>query len=93
MSWPVSRMWVPSQSSEAKASDSAWPNSIPPSSTVSTRFESGFRSLRWIVKPSGTRSSSSLSERMRFSETAVSTSGLFVRSSSPVTVPVDSGSS
>ena len=46
-----------------------------------------------MVKLSGTRSSSSLSERSRFSETAVSTSGLFVRSSSPVPSAVELGSS
>ena len=57
------------------------------------RFESGFLSLRWIAKPSGTRSSSSLSVRIRFSDTAVSTSGDFVRSSSPVPIASRSGSS
>ena len=39
VSWPVSRMWVPSVSSEAKASASAWPNSISPSSSFSIRAE------------------------------------------------------
>ena len=92
VSWPVSRMWVPSVSSDAKASASAWPNSIGPSSRISSRRSSGLRSLRWTVKLSGNRTSSSFSVRSRFSETFVSTSGLLVRSSSPVP-PVDVGSS
>ena len=93
MSCPVRRMWVPSVRSEANASASAWPYSIGPSSSTSTRRISGLRSLRLIVKLSGTLSSSSLSERRRSSETAVSTSGLLVRSSSPVPTWVEVGSS
>ena len=90
VSWPVKRMWTPSVSSEASASDSAWPNSIPPSSIASSRLPSGLRSLRWMVKLSGTRISSSFSLRTRSSGTAVSTLGLRVRSSSPVPVAVGS---
>src|SRR3954453_13593805 len=59
---------------------------MPPSSRASRRLESGLRSLRWIVKLSGTRSNSSLSLRSLSSGTAVSTLGLRVRSSSPVPV-------
>ena len=83
VSWPVKRTWTSSVRSEPSASASAWPNSIPPSSIASSRLESGLRSLRWMVKLSGTRSSSSFSLRSRSSGTAVSTLGLRVRSSSP----------
>ena len=58
VSWPVRRMWTPSVSSEPKASASAWPKSMPPFSSASTRLSSGRRSLRWTLKPSGVSSSS-----------------------------------
>ena len=79
-------MWTPSVSSDAKASDSAWPNSMPPWSIDSSRFASGLRSLRWTVKLSGTCSSSSFSARSLSAGTVVSTGGLALRSSSPVPV-------
>ncbi len=86
-------MWTPSVSSEAKASASAWPNSIPPFSSASIRLASGLRSLRWIVKLSGTSISASFSSRSFSTGTAVSTGGLALRSSSPVLVVVTVGSS
>ena len=85
---------MPSVSSEAKASASAWPNSIGPSSSDLDRGgSSGLRSLRWIVKLSGTLSSSSLRVRSRFSETVVSTSGLFDAVELAGAGPVELGSS
>ena len=73
VSWPVSRTGMPSTSSEANASASAWPQSIPPSSSAARRRSSWRASFGWTVKPSGTRSSSSFSSRRRSSRTAVST--------------------
>ena len=65
-SWPVRRIGVPSVSSEAKASASACAQSMPPSApSASRRRSSCLTSLGWTVKPSGTRSSSSLSARRR----------------------------
>ena len=62
-SWPVRRTGVPSVSSEAKASDSACAQSMPPSApSASRRRSSCLTSLGWTVKPSGVRSSSSLSD-------------------------------
>ena len=86
-------MWTPSVSSEAKASASAWPNSIPPCSSASIRLASGLRSLRWTVKLSGASISASFSSRSFSIGTAVSTGGLALRSSSPVLVVVTVGSS
>ena len=86
-SWPVRRTGVPSVSSEANASDSACAQSMPPSApSASRRRSSCLTSLGWTVKPSGTRSSSSLSCCRRSAETAVLTSGEGERSSwySPV---------
>ena len=83
---------MPSVSSDANASASACAYSIGPSSRISRRRSSGLRSLRWTVKLSGKVTSSSFSARIRFSETFVSTAGLFERSSSPVP-PVIVGSS
>src|ERR671939_109600 len=75
-SWPVRRTGVPSLSSEANASASAWAQSMPPSgSTVSRRRSSCLSSLGWTLKPSGSRSRSSLSAIRRSAETAVLTSG------------------
>ena len=79
---------MPSVSSEAKASDSACAQSMPPSApSASRRRSSCLTSLGCTVKPSGTASSSSLSELQPVdAETAVLTSGEGVRSSwySPV---------
>ena len=62
-SWPVRRIGVPSVSSDAKASDSACAQSMPPSApTASRRRSSCLTSFGCTVKPSGTRSSSSLSD-------------------------------
>ena len=60
---------MPSTSSEAKASASACPQSIPPSSSAVRRRSSWRRSFGWTVKPSGTRSSSSFRGRSRSSGT------------------------
>ena len=78
-------MGMPSSSSEANASASAWPQSIPPSSRVSRRRSSWRASFGWTVKPSGTARSCSFSARSRSSATAVSTA-------SPVPVVVVGGS-
>ena len=66
-------MGIPSSSSEANASASACPQSIPPSTIVPRRRSSCFASFGLIVNPSGTRRSSSLSARRRSASTAVST--------------------
>ena len=58
--------------------------SLQESLAEASRLASGLRSFRWIVKLSGTSRSSSFSAFSRSAETAVSTSGLFVRSSSAV---------
>ena len=55
VSWPVSRIGMPSTSSVANASASAWPQSMPPSSSASRRRSSCVVSFGWTVKPSGTR--------------------------------------
>ena len=83
-SWPVRRTGVPSVSSEAKASASACAQSMPPSApSASRRRSSCLTSFGWTVKPSGTRSSSSLSvAQARRPATAVLTSGDGERSSS-----------
>ena len=62
-SWPVSRIGVPSVTSDAIASASAWPQSMrPPSSSALRRRSSWPASFGWIVNDSGTRSSCSLSD-------------------------------
>ncbi len=95
-SWPVSRIGTPSVSSDAKASDSACAQSIPPSVPIDSRRRSScLTSLGWTVKPSGTRSSSSLSSCRRSAGTAVRTSGDGERSSvySPVGCSTEPASS
>ncbi len=87
---------MPSVSSDAKASASAWAQSMPPSSPSATRRRSScLTSFGWTVKPSGCVSSSSLRTFRRSALTAVLTSGEGERSSwySPVccsTVPASS---
>ena len=61
------------QSSEAKASASAWPQSMPPSSSARGRRSSCRWSFGLTVKPSGTRASCSVSRRSRLRLTTVST--------------------
>ena len=66
VSWPVSRIGVPSVSSEANASASACAQSMPRrvgAPSASRRRSSCLTSLGWTVKPSGTRSSSLPSSR------------------------------
>ena len=53
VSWPVSLTGTPSTSSDAKASASAWPQSIPPSSSAARRRSSWLASFGLTVKPSG----------------------------------------
>ena len=74
VSWPVSRTGIPSTTSVASASASAWPQSIPPSSSASRRRSSWRASFGLTVKPSGVATSSRSSSRSRLSGTAVSTS-------------------
>ena len=72
----MSRIGVPSLSSDAKASDSACAQSIPPSSpSVSARRSSCLTSFGWTLKPGGIRSRSWLSSDSRSAATAVLTSG------------------
>ena len=67
---------MPSVSSDAKASDSACDQSMPPSvPSASRRRSSCLTSLGWTVKPSGVRSSASLSSVSRSDSTAVVTCG------------------
>src|SRR6266699_1346909 len=76
VSWPVSRIGVPSTSSDAKASDSACAHSIPSLDvSASRRRSSCFWSLGCIVKPSGTASSSPFSFLSASATTAVLGSG------------------
>ncbi len=78
----MSRIGVPSLSSDAKASDSACDQSIPPSSpSVSARRSSCLTSFGWTLKPGGIRSRSWLSSDSRSAATAVLTSGDGERSS------------
>ena len=72
VSWPVRRTGTPSVSSDANASASAWAQVMPPSSPSASRRRSSWgTSFGWMVNPSGTASSCSLSERSTSAETAV----------------------
>ena len=53
VSWPVRRIGMPSTSSDANASASAWPQSIPPSSSASRRRSSCFSSFGCTREPVG----------------------------------------
>ena len=66
-------MGMPSPRSDANASDSAWPQSMPPSRRASRRRSSCFASFGFNVNPSGTTSSCSFSSRSRSAGTAVTT--------------------
>ena len=83
------RMWTPSVSSEARRAPRRGRTRCPLVERLDPLLQR-LRSLRWIVKLSGTRISSSFSLRIGPSSIAVSTSGLRVRSSSPVPVAVGS---
>ena len=73
VSWPVSRIGMPSVSRLANASASAWPQSIPPSRIASRRLSSCRRSFAFASKSSGSASSCSFSASSRSAETAVTT--------------------
>ena len=53
LSWPASRIGVPSMSSDPNASSSPIAQSIPPSRVIAARRSSSCRSLGCTVKPSG----------------------------------------
>ena len=73
-SWPVSRTLVPSTSSDANASDSAWPQSMAPALIASRRFGRVRAIVSCSLNVDGQLSNCSLSATSRSDRTAVSAS-------------------
>ena len=76
VSWPVSRTFDPSSSSEPMASASPSAQSISPSATILSRCSNWRASFGWITKPSGTERTTVASRESTEASTPVSTGGI-----------------